>query len=73
MCNRYLTRPALRDSVRAVALQLRKGEVAITTRVPRELRDRIKIEAIHRQTTMQEAIIQLLEEALSKGRKRARR
>lgn len=56
-----------------MALQLREGEVAITTRVPRELRDRVKIEAIHRGTTMQEAIIQLLEEALAKGGKKSRR
>lgn len=44
--------------------------MAITTRVPRELRDRIKIEAVHRQTTMQEAIIQLLGEALDRSSKR---
>lgn len=47
--------------------------MAITTRVPRELRDRVKIEAIHRGTTMQEAIIQLLEEALGKSGKKGRR
>ncbi len=53
-----------------MALQLREGEVAITTRIPKELRDRIKIEAVHRETTMQEVIIQLLEEALCRSPKR---
>jgi hypothetical protein len=55
----------------AMALVLREGEVAITTRIPAELRDRLKIEAVLRHTTMQELIIELLDAGLTgtRGRK----
>ena len=53
-----------------MALVLREGEVAITTRIPSELRDRLKIEAVLRHTTMQELIIELLDAGLREGRGR---
>lgn len=53
-----------------MALVLREGEVALTTRIPAELRDRLKIEAIVRHMTMQDLIVELLDAGLQEGRGR---
>jgi hypothetical protein len=56
--------------LRRMALVLREGEVALTTRIPAELRDRLKIEAVVRHTTMQDLIVELLDAGLREGRGR---